>query len=79
MNAQDIREHMDVLGSCGTKLGRVDQVEAGSIKLTRDAGGEHHYLPLDWVAWVDQYVHLSKDCGEAEREWNAAPVGAGGG
>jgi hypothetical protein len=81
MNVQNIREHMDVIGSCGNKLGRVDRVEGGSIKLTKDStpDGQHHYLPLDWVDRVDQQVHLNKDCGEAKREWNAAPVGAGAG
>src|SRR5688500_7827055 len=37
-----IRERMDVIGSCGNKLGVVDHVEGGSIKLTRkdSADGE---------------------------------------
>jgi hypothetical protein len=30
----DIREHMDVYASCGTKVGRVDHVEGDRIKLT---------------------------------------------
>lgn len=77
--SSQIREHMDVIGSCGNRLGRVDRVEGSSIKLTRDSApdGHHHYLPLEWVNRVDQHVHLSKDCGEAKREWGAAPVGAG--
>jgi len=81
MNAQNIREHMDVFGSCGNKLGRVDHVEGGSIKLTRDSApdGQHHYIPLDSVDHVDQAVRLNKNCGEAKREWRAAPVGAGAG
>jgi hypothetical protein len=81
MNAQNIREHMDVIGSCGNKLGRVDRVEGRSNQLTRDSApdGQHLYLPLDWVDRVDQQVHLNKDCGEARWEWNAAPVGAGAG
>jgi hypothetical protein len=79
VNAQSIREHMDVIGSCGNRLGRVDRVEGGSIKLTKDSSGDgqHHYVPMDWVARVDQHVHLNKDCGEAKREWGAAPIGAG--
>ena len=31
----DIREHMDVYGSCGNFLGKVDHVEGDSIKLTK--------------------------------------------
>ncbi len=31
----DIREHMEVIGSDGVHVGRVDRVEGGRIKLTR--------------------------------------------
>jgi hypothetical protein len=31
--ASDIREHMDVVGSCGNMLGRVDHVEGSNIKV----------------------------------------------
>ena len=75
----NIKEHMDVIGSCGNKLGRVDGVEGSSIKLTKDGAPDnrHHYVPMDWVDHVDQHVHLNKDCGKAKREWQDAPVGAG--
>jgi hypothetical protein len=70
----DIREHMDVIGSCGTKLGRVDRVEGSSIKLTMNDSpdGQHHLIPTSWVTRVDSQVHLSKNCGEAQREWQPA-------
>ena len=32
-----IRQHMDVIASCGTKIGVVDRVEGNSIKLTKDS------------------------------------------
>jgi hypothetical protein len=47
-----IREHMEVIGSCGKHVGFVDRVEGRSIKLTTDtpqARGEHRYIPADWV------------------------------
>jgi hypothetical protein len=74
-----IRERMDVIGSCGNKLGVVDHVEGGSIKLTRkdSADGEHHFIPTSWVDHVDSHVHLNKNCGEAKREWTSAPMGTG--
>lgn len=77
MNAQDIRERMEVIGSCGNKLGVVDHIEGGSIKLTRKDSddGQHHFIPLDWVDHVDRHVHLNKNCGEARRDWQAAPIG----
>lgn len=70
----DIREHMDVIGSCGNKLGRVDHVEGSHIKLTKSDSpdGQHHLIPTSWVSRVDSHVHLSKDCGEAKREWQPA-------
>ena len=69
--AADIREHMDVIGSCGNKLGRVDHVEGSNIKLTRNDSpdGLHHLIPMGWVQRVDEHVHLSKNCGEAKKEW----------
>ncbi len=76
ISASKIREHMEVVGSCGNHLGTVDRIEGNSIKLAKndpEAGGQHHWLPLDWVASVDQTVHLSKDCGQAKREWKSSP------
>jgi hypothetical protein len=71
-----IQEHMEVIGSCGNKLGDVDRVENGSIKLTRNSSsdGQHHFIPMEWVETVDDKVHLNKDCGEAKREWRSAPM-----
>jgi len=73
--SSSIREHMQVFGSCGNKLGDVDHVEGDSIKLTRNSSsdGQHHYIPMSWVDEVDDSVRLNKDCGEAKRDWKAAP------
>ena len=58
VNAQDIQEHMDVMGSDGGHIGTVDHLDGNRIKLTKSdpaAGGEHHYLDLDMVAaWADK-------------------------
>lgn len=69
-----IAEHMDVIGSCGMTLGRVDHVEGDEIKLTKSDSpdGRHHLIPMAWVSRVDQHVHLSKSCGEAQAEWQDA-------
>ena len=77
-NTSNIREHMEVIGSCGAHVGTVDRVEGKSIKLAKNdpkAGGQHHWLPLEWVERVDQQVHLNKDCGQAMREWKSSPAG----
>ena len=70
----DITDHMEVRGSCGNKLGVVDHVEGSSIKLTKNDSpdGKHHMIPLGWVSRVDEHVHLSKNCGEAKKEWQTA-------
>jgi hypothetical protein len=77
-STKDIREHMDVVGSCGNKLGSVDHVENNSIKLTKGSSpdGPHHFIPLDWVQTVDNQVHLNKDCDAAKREWRTSPTTA---
>jgi hypothetical protein len=80
MNATDIREHMEVYGSCGNRVGSVDRVVGRSIKLTRDSPatlGEDRYIPLEWVASVDAAVHLSKPCGDVQEEWQAHPFEEG--
>jgi hypothetical protein len=79
MNAQQIREHMPVIASCGQRIGTVDRVEGSSIKLTRSAPaahGEHRYIPLSWVDSVDDHVRLNRNSEEAERDWQEAPAGA---
>ena len=75
MNAMNIREHMDVVGSCGNTLGTVDKVEGDRIKLTKNgpkADGQHHFIPMSWVASADQKVMLNKNCDAAVKEWQSA-------
>lgn len=69
--AQGIREHMDVIASCGKKVGEVDRLEGPAIKLTKSSSpdGNHHYIPVAWVERVDSHVHLSKNSRETESEW----------
>jgi hypothetical protein len=60
---------MDVIASCGSKVGVVDHVEGSAIKLTRkdSADGQHHFVSFSNVAKVDEHVHLnvnSKEFGE---------------
>ena len=69
-----IHEHMDVIASCGKKVGVVDNLEAGTIKLTRKDSPDnlHHYIPTGWVSKVDSHVHLNKNSQETERGWKAS-------
>ncbi len=70
--ATNIREHMEVIASCGKHVGVVDHVEGSCVKLTKSdptAAGMHHFIPLDWVATVDQHVHLNKNSEEVFQNW----------
>ncbi len=78
VDASKIQEHVEVVGSDGQHVGTVDHMEgADQIKLTRtdrDAGGEHHYIPLSWVASVEDggKVKLTKSAADAKAEWKTA-------
>jgi hypothetical protein len=59
MNANAIKQHMEVIGADGVHVGTVDRLEGGRIKLTRaDSGegshrGHHHYIDQGLVAGVE--------------------------
>lgn len=80
MTPQDIKEHMEVVGSDGLHVGTVDHVDGQRIKLTRTdaaAGGEHHYLHLDNVAAIEgDKVRLTRTAEQAKDEWGVKEVGA---
>ena len=71
--ASEIQERMDVIASCGKKVGVVDHVEGGAIKLTRNDSpdGQHHFIPTSWVDHVDTHVHLKKNSVETEEGWKS--------
>ena len=74
-----IREHMDVIASCGKKVGVVDDIEANVIKLTRkdSPDDQHHFIPTSWVAKVDTHVHLNKNSRDTEQGWKADATSCG--
>jgi hypothetical protein len=52
IDANQIREHMEIKGSDGQHVGTVDRVEGQRIKLTKgDSGGHghHHYIEMSMV------------------------------
>jgi hypothetical protein len=72
IEAAQIREHMDVVGSDGKHVGRVDQIKGDEIELAKldlSTMGKHRLIPLSWVDFVDEKVHLNLDHKEAERRW----------
>jgi hypothetical protein len=81
----EIREHMQVIGADGVKLGTVDRVEGERIKLIREDSGvahheHHHFLPRGLVAEVEgDTVRLSANADVAaalfEEEESGEPIG----
>ncbi len=79
-HAAKVQDHMEVVGSCGTHVGTVDHLDGTTIKLTRKdaaAGGEHHWIPLSWVASVDDKVRLTKNHLAAMAGWSSDAASAG--
>jgi hypothetical protein len=76
INVQSIKEHMEVLGSDGQHVGAVDHLDGkDKIKLSKSdlkSGGQHHVIPIAWVAKVDAHVHLNKSSKDAMTQWQAA-------
>lgn len=72
-HAQQIGEHMEVVGSDGGHVGTVDKVEGGRIKLTKKddpdgSGAHHHFLPLGAVASVSGgQARLNMPAAQAKR------------
>lgn len=82
--ANEIKEHAEVIGADGVHVGTVDHVEGNRIKLTRTDSGEgshkghHHFVPLSLVAEVDDgEVRLSANADVAvtmEQEEDGNPA-----
>ncbi|HRJ63107.1 DUF2171 domain-containing protein [Brevundimonas sp. UBA2416] len=67
-----IREHLEVVGSDGEHVGRVDHVIGDRIELARldlVGGFKHHMIPVSWVHHVDGHVHLNVTKDEAKARW----------
>lgn len=68
-----IREHMEVVGSDGGHIGRVDHVVGNEIELAKldiGAGLKHHMIPLSWVDdVVDEKVRLNLTKEAAKAGW----------
>jgi hypothetical protein len=54
MDYTNIKQHMEVIGADDVRIGTVDRVEHGKIRLSRyDSGkghhkGRYHFIDLDW-------------------------------
>lgn len=73
IQASEIREHMEVIGSDGGHVGRVDHVMGDEIELARfdwGAGLKHHMIPLSWVDHIEgDKVCLDRTKDAAKSAW----------
>ena len=82
VDSSKIREHMEVIGSDGQPVGKVDRVEGNRIKLKNNdpaAQGQNRYIPLDSVSSVEgNSIRLSQTAQEAKRQWQGGGGATGG-
>lgn len=67
-----VAEHMEVVGSDGEHIGKVDKVRGDRIVLAKNdpnSGGHHHSIPSRWIQSVDDRVMLRKSAAEAQAAW----------
>jgi len=73
IDASQIKEHMEVVGSDDKHVGRVDHVLGTDIELAKldIAGGfKHHLIPTSWVDFIDDdKVRLSLTADAAKAAW----------
>ena len=69
----DIREHMEVIGSDGGHVGRVDHVLGDDIELAKldlGSGLRHHLIPITWVERVEgDKLRLNRTKQTAQTQW----------
>lgn len=72
IQTSQIREHMEVVGSDGEHVGKVDHVKGGDIELAKfdfGSGLKHHLIPMTWVDRVDDKVRLNLTKDAAKSSW----------
>jgi hypothetical protein len=73
IETSSIREHMEVVGSDGKHIGKVDHVKGSEIELAKfdfGAGLAHHLIPVGWIARVEEdkvFLNMTKD--QAKAQW----------
>lgn len=73
MDTSKIIPHMEVKSADGMHVGIVDHMDGkDQIKLAKSdkaAGGQHHFIPVDWIDHIDAHVHLSKSAADVKANW----------
>jgi len=67
IQSHEIREHMEVVGSDGAHVGKVDHVMGDEIELAKmdlGSGLKHHMIPMSWVDHIEDdklCLNMTKD------------------
>lgn len=67
IQSHEIREHMEVVGSDGGHVGKVDHVMGDEIELAKmdlGSGLKHHMIPMSWVDHIEDdklCLNMTKD------------------
>jgi len=73
IQSHEIHEHMEVVGSDGGHVGRVDHIQGDEIELAKmdmGAGFKHHMIPMSWVDHIEEdKVCLSMTKDAAKDAW----------
>lgn len=73
IQSSQIREHMEVVGSDGEHVGRVDHVQGDEIELAKldlGSGLKHHMIPVSWVDDIeDEKLVLNRTKEAAKAAW----------
>jgi hypothetical protein len=75
INSTQIQPDMPVVCSLDGQFAVVDHMEGtDTIKLKKDDTGQHHYIPLDWVASVENgKVKVDRPGDQAMDDWLSSP------
>jgi hypothetical protein len=74
IQSSEIREHMEVVGSDGGHVGKVDKVMGAEIELAKfdfGSGFKHHLIPVTWVDHIQEdkvFLNMTKDA--AKSAWS---------
>ncbi|MDB5423519.1 MAG: hypothetical protein JWQ29_935 [Phenylobacterium sp.] len=67
----EIREHMEVVGSDGGHVGKVDKVMGTEIELAKldlGSGLKHHMIPVTWVDHIEEdriFLNMTKEAAKS--------------
>ncbi len=81
VNASEIEEHFEVVGSDGHHVGRVDHVLGDTIELAKmdmSAGFKHHLIPVSWASRIDDkkvVLYRAKLANHTEGDFKAFGAG----